>query len=72
MTHPCGIRGCSVELPAYLLFCPRHWSRLPLDLRRRVNATYRRFTRRPEDPERLIALREVQREARELLEVVTA
>lgn len=72
MTHHCGIHGCSVELPAYLLFCPRHWSRLPLEVRRRVNKTYRRFTRQPADPERLLALRAVQQEARELIEGVTA
>lgn len=66
--HPCGIRGCEVVLPATLLFCARHWSQLPLELRQPVNRAYARYRRQPEDGERLQALRDAQEEARAFLE----
>jgi hypothetical protein len=38
--HKCHAEGCNVLVPPRLLMCLRHWRMVPLELQRRVWATY--------------------------------
>ena len=48
MTHCCAAPGCTIDCPTDKLMCLPHWKRLPLDLQRKVYATWNRVRREPE------------------------
>lgn len=38
--HSCAARGCTQQVPDYLLMCSRHWFQVPKATRDRVFKTY--------------------------------
>ncbi len=40
VSHHCHARGCIKPVPRAMLMCHKHWYMVPLELRRRVWATY--------------------------------
>lgn len=39
--HKCPKEGCAIELPREILACRPHWFALPMELRNRINRTWR-------------------------------
>lgn len=67
MSHECAVPGCGSVIVAGLLMCKRHWYQVPLNLRSRVNRTWRGYVsveREAPPAQKLAALRSY-REARE-------
>lgn len=46
--HTCAIEDCALSARPEQLMCFGHWKATPLNLQRRVNATWRRFRYEPE------------------------
>jgi hypothetical protein len=45
--HVCAYRLCETEIPSWAQLCGLHFRQaVPLELRRQLNASYRRFARR--------------------------
>jgi hypothetical protein len=41
-THECPAPGCVKRVPRHQFACPVDWVRLPPEMRREINSTYRR------------------------------
>jgi hypothetical protein len=41
-SHACPGPSCTRRVPRHQFACPHDWGRLPAELRREINATYRR------------------------------
>ncbi len=40
MTHCCPAAGCTEQLPDTLVFCKKHWFKVPASLRKQIWASY--------------------------------
>lgn len=40
-SHECPAPDCAMRVPRHQFACPRDWQRLPAELRRAINETYR-------------------------------
>lgn len=44
-THDCKATGCSIQVPRAKAFCPKHWEKLPAELKRALVTAYTDWTR---------------------------
>lgn len=45
MKHTCKAPGCTQQIPAALLMCPRHWAQVPRNIQIRVTGAWRALAR---------------------------
>lgn len=65
----CAYGDCVKAIPEPLLYCRRHWHVVPVEVRRRVNRTFRRLARRYRSRSRAVAYQKARQAA---LEAVAA